>query len=223
MTEQNVPILTIDGPSGSGKGTIAAVVAEKLGWHYLDSGALYRLTALAADRKGISMEDEAALAQVAKELEVRFSDGKTYLAGEEVGKLIRSEAVGSGASKLAVFPLVREALLVCQRSFAQAPGLVTDGRDMGYEVFPEAQIKIFLTASAEERARRRYEQLRAVGSHASFEEIFDMIRLRDERDSNRAVSPLVPAENAHVIDATDLSIDEVLAEVMKLAETSLSK
>ncbi len=217
------PVITIDGPSGAGKGTVSQIVAEKLGWHLLDSGALYRLLALAVSHHGMSVEDVEALKVLAEHLDIQFlqtPEGKVeiILEGEVVTQAIRTETVGNQASKLAAIPEVREGLLVRQRAFAQTPGLVADGRDMGTVVFPEASIKVFLTASAEERAQRRMLQLQDKGDEVNFDELVKTIKERDERDANRAVAPLVPAAGALVIDSTDLSIDEVVEVV--LAEAS---
>ncbi len=219
------PVITIDGPSGSGKGTISQLLAQKLNFHMLDSGALYRLTALAGALQGVAMDDEAALTAVAESLEVLFdTDGETLrivLQGQDVTERIRSETVSMNASRVAAYPGVRGALLERQRAFRQPPGLVADGRDMGTVVFPAAQVKIFLTASAEERARRRYQQLREKGESASFDAILEDIVARDDRDKNRAAAPLKPADNAHILDSTAMSIDAVLASVFAIVETQL--
>lgn len=215
-----VTVVTIDGPSGSGKGTIAALLARELGWGLLDSGALYRLTALAAMNHGVDFEDEASLEVLAGHLDVQFipdEDGKELtivLEGEKVGESLRTEEVGAMASKVAALPGVRRALLQRQRDFAEKPGLVADGRDMGTVVFPEAALKIFLTASAEERAKRRHEQLHQKGIGASFDRLLSDIRVRDARDSQRAVSPLKAADDAEVMDSTRMSIQEVFNEVL---------
>lgn len=212
-----VQILTIDGPSGSGKGTIARLLAKQLGWHMLDSGALYRLTALAAQRRGIELGDAEAVAKVALELDVRFvGDEKAcvLLDGEDVTLAIRSEAAGAAASTVAAHPVVREALLERQRRFAQPPGLVADGRDMGTVVFPDAPVKIYLDASAEVRGLRRYKQLKEKGLDANLDQIIEDIRQRDQRDMQRPVAPLKPADDAHVIDSSDLTVEQVLAECL---------
>jgi cytidylate kinase len=211
----SVPIIAIDGPSASGKGTIAEKVAEKLGFHVLDSGALYRLTALFALRKGISLADEAAVAALAAELPAEFRQGQVWLAGENVSQAIRAEEVGEGASKVAALPAVREALLARQRAYVQAPGLVADGRDMGTVVFPQAQTKVFLTASPEARAERRYKQLIEKGNSANLAALVRDMRARDERDTQRAVAPLKPAPDAQVLDSTEMNIDQVVEAVLE--------
>lgn len=208
------PVLTIDGPSGSGKGTIAARVAGALGWHLLDSGALYRLVGLLATRKGVDFNDENALSELAKTLDVVFLENKIILEKQEVRDEIRTEQAGAAASLVGAVPAVRTALLERQRAFATSPGLVADGRDMGTVVFPGAGAKIFLTASPEERAQRRYNQLIEKGFSASLPTLIDDIRARDERDATRKVAPLAPAEDALVLDSTRLNIDEVTAEVL---------
>lgn len=214
------PVITVDGPSGSGKGTICAMLAKELGWHLLDSGALYRITGLAASRRGLELNDESAVAAVAVNLDVEFIPGEqgvsVVLEGDDVSRTIRTEEVGSLASQVAALPAVREALLKRQRDFRIAPGLIADGRDMGTVVFTDAQIKVFLTASAEERGRRRFEQLRSKGFDASLRALVEDIRARDERDTNRAVAPLRPAEDALVIDSTALTIAEVRDQIMTL-------
>ena len=209
-----VPVIAIDGPSASGKGTVAARVAAALGWHYLDSGALYRLTALAAKRAGVAWDDEAAVAAVAAKLDVVFDGEAIRLAGEEVGEAIRSEEMGTGASKVAALPAVREALLFRQRLFRKAPGLVGDGRDMGSVVFPDAGTKVFLTATAEVRAERRYKQLIAKGIEATITPILQDLRERDERDSQRSVAPLRQTADAELLETSALTIDEAVARVL---------
>lgn len=215
------PIVTIDGPSGSGKGTISRAVAVRVGWHLLDSGALYRLVALAGLKRGIKSDDIEGHAQIAGSMDVRFDvapDGGELvtLAGEEVTRQIRSEEAGQGASRVAAWPPVRAALLDRQRAFAQAPGLIADGRDMGTVVFPEADLKIFLTASPDERALRRYKQLKDKGSDVSLPALSREITERDLRDSTRAVAPLKPAPDAEVIDSTSLTIEQVIDRVIAL-------
>lgn len=221
-----VPVITVDGPSGVGKGTVSQLLARRFGWHFLDSGALYRLTALAAHRSDTSFEDPAALAGVARRLAVEFcpseqGDVSIFLEGQEVTNDIRTEQAGNDASRVAAVPAVREALLERQRAFCQAPGLVADGRDMGTTVFPDAPLKIFLTASAEVRAQRRYKQLKEKGLDANLRNLFVEIAERDERDRNRAVSPLKPAEDAVVIDTSELGIEQVLAAVLAQCRTRL--
>lgn len=220
------PVLAIDGPSGSGKGTVAGLLAKRLGWNLLDSGALYRLLAFAAGNHGIDLTNEEALKVLAAHLDVQFTHAKggqgqhIILEGEDVTDVIRTEQVGAGASQVAALPAVRDALLQRQRAFLEAPGLVADGRDMGTVVFPGASLKIFLTASAEERARRRYLQLKNKGIDSDQAQLAEEISARDERDSQRAVAPLKPAEGAILVDSTSMSIDEVvdsiLAEVSRL-------
>ncbi len=214
---ESIPVITLDGPGGVGKGTISALVAKELGWHYLDSGALYRLTALACQQKGLDFADRDAVADVAEHLRVEFlPDGGILLDGKEVEALIRTEEAGANASKVAAIPQVREALFKRQKAFLQPPGLVADGRDMGTSIFPDADLKVFLTASADERAKRRYKQLIEKGINVNIKSLRKEIQERDERDMNRSASPLKPAEDAHIIDTSDLSIDEVFQEVMRL-------
>jgi len=219
-----VPVLTVDGPGGAGKGTVCHLVAQQLGWHLLDSGALYRLTALAAAKHGVDIANEEALEVLAKHLDVQFKPVQeghvvTILEGEEVTHDIRTEEVGAQASKVAAYPKVRAALLARQRDFAQAPGLVADGRDMGTEVFPGADVKIYLTASAEERALRRYKQLNEKGVEAKIEDLLADIQARDDRDMNRDVAPLRPATDALVVESTRMTIDQVLDVVMTELKT----
>ena len=214
-----VPVIAIDGPSGSGKGTIARRVADALGYHLLDSGALYRLVALAARKSGISLENGAELAQLAVELDVRFDsdangEERIWLGGEDVTGEIRTEEAGAGASAVAQIPAVREALFERQRAFQQAPGLVADGRDMGTQVFPDAVLKVFLTASAEERARRRHKQLKDKGLDVSLAALSRDIEDRDKRDSERSVAPLRPAEDARILDSSGQSIEAVTNTVL---------
>jgi 3-phosphoshikimate 1-carboxyvinyltransferase len=209
-----VPVIAVDGPSASGKGTVAARVAAALGWHYLDSGALYRLTALAARRAGVAWDDEAQVAAIAAGLDVLFGEDSIRLAGEEVGEAIRSEEISSGASRVAALPAVRAALLFRQRAFRQAPGLVADGRDMGSVVFPDASPKVFLTASVEVRAERRYKQLIEKGIAAKLPPLLLDLRERDERDSQRSVAPLQQERDAELLDTTHLTIENAVAQVL---------
>lgn len=217
-----VPVITIDGPSGSGKGTISRAVAGHLGFHLLDSGALYRLVALAGRRTGIDLEDAKGLAELAGRLNLRFGSGpqgaeQVLLDGEDVTAAIRSEEAGNDASRVAALAAVRVALLERQRNFARPPGLVADGRDMGTVVFPDATLKVYLAASPEERARRRYKQLMEKGLPANLAGLSHAISERDRRDLMRAVAPLKPSADAVVIDSTGLTIDQVVAQVLQLA------
>ncbi len=213
--EESPPVIAIDGPSASGKGTIAQGVARALGFHYLDSGALYRLVALAARRQGIGLSDPQALAALAQGLEATFDGDQVILEGERVTDAIRSEEVSQAASRVAALAPVRSALLARQRAFRQPPGLVAEGRDMGTQVFPDARLKIFLTASAEERARRRYKQLMDKGMRVSMSDLVREIAERDRRDRERAVAPLRQAEDAVLIDTTSLTVDEIVRAVVE--------
>lgn len=216
----DIPVLTIDGPSGSGKGTLAQRMAAELGWHYLDSGALYRVLAQAALQAEIDLADESALAELAATLPVTFdveADKLTVLLNDQdVSLLIRSEQAGNAASKVAAIPAVRSALLQRQRDFRQLPGLVTDGRDMGTVVFPDAPYKVYLTASAEVRASRRYKQLKEKGIDSNLADLIKEITERDERDQQRDVAPLKPAADAIILDSTALGIDAVFQRVSEL-------
>ena len=211
---QAVPVIAIDGPSASGKGTVAARVASALGWHYLDSGALYRLTALAAQRAGVDWADEAGVAAIAAELDVVFGEGSVLLSGDEVSEAIRQEDISAGASRVAALPAVRSALLFRQRLFRRAPGLVADGRDMASVVFPDAATRIFLTASVEVRAARRHKQLIEKGITASIQPLLLDLRARDERDSQRAVAPLQQIESAHLLETSNLTIEQAVKQVL---------
>lgn len=215
MTEA-VPVIAIDGPSASGKGTVAQRVAETLGYHYLDSGALYRIVALAGLHAGISWQDEAALARLAGHLDIRFEGGRILLDGSDVSEAVRSEQMSRGASEVAIHPGVRSALFELQRSFRKAPGLVADGRDMGSVVFPEAATKVFLTASAGVRAERRYKQLIAKGIDANLAEILQDLQSRDARDRQRTVAPLQQCPDATLLDTDPLTIDQAVQTVLDL-------
>jgi len=212
--EPAVPVIAIDGPSASGKGTIAHQVAQNLGFHYLDSGALYRLVACVALRRAVAADAAAALARIATELDADFSGGKVLLNGEDITDAIRAEPVGEAASRIAMVPAVRQALLGRQRAFRRPPGLVAEGRDMGSVVFPDAVLKIYLTAGPEERARRRHKQLIEKGMNANMAALLQDIRQRDERDSARAVAPLQKSSDADLLDTTSMSITVAVAEVL---------
>ena len=222
----SAPVIAIDGPGGSGKGTVALRLARDLDWHLLDSGALYRLVAVAAMDHGVAADDEEALGQVAARLDVDFGQSEQgmliVLDGKDVTARLRAEAVSLLSSRIAALPAVRAALVQRQRAFRRAPGLVADGRDMGTVIFPDAKLKIFLTASAEARAERRHKQLKEKGENVNLSRLFREIKMRDERDRSRAVSPLKPANDAHVIDSTELSIDEVLQKIHELLDKSAS-
>ena len=225
--QESTPVITIDGPSGAGKGTVARIVADQLGWHLLDSGAIYRVLAVAIQHHQLALDDEEPLIPMAAHLDVQFEinsqgEAKVILEGENVTDIIRTEEVGELASKIAAFPRVREALLRRQRAFSVSPGLIADGRDMGTVVFPKAPVKIFLTASAEERADRRFNQLKEKGIDVNIVRLLDDIRQRDERDQNRKVAPLIPAEGALIIDSTDISITEVVNEILMFANGKLT-
>lgn len=208
------PVLAVDGPGGAGKGTLCRRVAEKLGWQLLDSGALYRLVAVAAADAGTALDDEPALAALARDLPVRFAGERVLLGGRDVSAEIRSEACGERASRVAALPAVRTALVGLQRGFRRPPGLVADGRDMGTVIFPDAELKVFLTASAEERAMRRYKQLKEKGFDVNLRDLSAEVAARDRRDAERAVAPLRPAPDAYVLDSTELNIDQVVEAVL---------
>ncbi len=209
-----VPVITIDGPTASGKGTVASRVAGHLGFALLDSGALYRLTALSALNAGIDLTDESALAALAAGLDVRFEGERILLSSQEVSLEIRAEAVGVAASKIATLPAVRQALVGLQHGFRRAPGLVADGRDMGTVIFPDAPLKVFLTASVEARAERRYKQLIEKGFPANMADLLQDLRERDARDTQRAVAPLKPAEGAHLLDTSHMGIEPAVKQVL---------
>lgn len=218
MTIDQIPLITIDGPSGSGKGTLASLLSSRLGYHLLDSGAIYRVLAFAAQEKGIGTDDQQALVCLAHDLPVVFAIKNEkriiLLAGDDISSIIRTETVGAKASTIATLPSVREALLQRQRDFLASPGLIADGRDMGTVVFPNAPLKLFLTASAEERAKRRFEQLKTAGENVTLDSLINEIKARDERDTNRAVAPLIPAADAILIDSTGMNINQVLERVL---------
>lgn len=219
-----MPVLTIDGPSGVGKGTVARIVAQKQNWYLLDSGAIYRAFSLAVDAREVDITDEKALGKIAQTLDLEFKTQlgnelvSVYLDGKDVSTILRTEKTGEMASKIASIGVVRTALLKRQKDFAKLPGLVADGRDMGTIVFPDAPFKVYLTASADERANRRLKQLQAQGSKGIILQILAKVKARDERDSSRKHSPLKPAKDALIIDTTELSIDEVIAQVVALIE-----
>lgn len=216
-----IPVLTIDGPSGAGKGTVARILAARLGWNFLDSGAIYRALALAALDRSIPLDDEAALTRLGRSLDVHFETGdppRVLLWGVDITDRLATEACGSAASKVAALPKVRQALLDKQREFRRAPGLVADGRDMGTVVFPDARYKIFLTASAEVRALRRYKQLKGKGIDVNLLKLTKEIEERDRRDRERPVAPLKPADDAVIIDSSELSIDEVVQCCLEIVD-----
>jgi cytidylate kinase len=211
-----IPVIAIDGPTASGKGTVAQMVAERLGYHYLDSGSLYRLAALAAVRNGLALDTghESAIADIARGLDIRFVNDKTFLSGQDVSNEIRTEAAGQNASVVAALPLVRQALLERQRDFRTPPGLVCDGRDMASVVFPNADLKVFLTASVEARAERRTKQLKQKGMSAIMADVVKELRIRDDRDMNRPVAPLKRLSDAQLLDTTDISASEAVDRII---------
>jgi cytidylate kinase len=215
MNTSTIPVIAIDGPTASGKGTVAHRVAAHLGFHYLDSGALYRLTALSALRRGVALNDEHALAKTAEGLLCKFVGDEVWLANENVTAAIRAEEVGNTASKIAALPAVRHALVGLQLGFRTTPGLVADGRDMGTVIFPNAVLKVFLTASVEARAYRRYKQLIDKGFSANMQDLLKDLRERDARDSNRAIAPLKPAEGAYLLDTSDMTADQAVDQVLR--------
>jgi cytidylate kinase len=214
ISSNNAPVIAIDGPSASGKGTVAALVAEALGFHYLDSGALYRLVALAARQAGADPADETRLAEIARSMDVEFRGGSAWLSGRDVGAAMRSEEVGVAASQVAARPAVRAALLERQRALRRAPGLVADGRDMGSIVFPDAPLKVFLTADLGTRAERRYKQLKEKGMYAKMPDVVEELRRRDERDSARPVAPLKHYPDAIFLDTTGISADQAVERIL---------
>ena len=221
MTVSSIPVIAIDGPTASGKGTVAQRVAERLGFHYLDSGSLYRLAALAAIKQGQDLADAEAVTKIAANMDVAFRDGKTLLDGRDVGDEIRTEAASQNASRVAALPSVRNALLNLQRDFRAAPGLVADGRDMGSVVFSDAVLKVYLTASAETRAERRTKQLKEKGMSAIINDVVKELCARDERDMNRPVAPLKHYSDAYLIDTTGISADAAVQKILSLAQKSL--
>lgn len=211
-----VPVIAIDGPTASGKGTVAEKVASRLGFHYLDSGALYRLVALAADRAGIDLADGAAVAGLAATLDIRFAGGRIWLDHDDVTDELRTERAGQNASRVAAHPAVRAVLLQRQRAFRRQPGLVCDGRDMGSVVFPDATVKFFLTASVEARAKRRTKQLKEKGMSAIMADVVKELRIRDDRDMSRPVAPLKHYPDAYLIDTTEISADQAVEEILRV-------
>jgi cytidylate kinase len=215
MPNSNIPVIAIDGPTASGKGTVASRVADRLGFHLLDSGALYRLTALAAMRAGADLASEQEVATIAARLNCRFVGHDVFVGEENVTQKIRAEAVGNTASRIAALPAVREALFDLQLRFRTAPGLVADGRDMGTVIFPGAKLKVFLTASVAARAERRYKQLIGKGFSANIDDLLADLQARDARDMNRAVAPLAPAADAYILDSSNMTADEAVEQVLK--------
>ena len=215
MSNNHVPVIAVDGPTASGKGTVAQRVARILGFHYLDSGALYRLTALSAVKKNMSLTDEHGLANLAAELPCRFEGDEVFLANEDVSNAIRAEEIGNAASRIASLPAVRQALYGLQLQFREAPGLVADGRDMGTVLFPHASLKVFLTASVEARAQRRHKQLIDKGFSANIDDLRSDLSERDARDANRPIAPLKPAEDAHLLDTSELTAEQAVERVLE--------
>jgi CMP/dCMP kinase len=215
MTISAIPVITIDGPTASGKGTVAQMVAGRLGFHYLDSGALYRLAALAAMRQQVELNDEQTLAGLAENLDCSFNDGAIFLGKEDVTNAIRAEAVGNAASRIAALPAVRRALVGLQLKFQSKPGLVADGRDMGTVIFPQATLKVFLTASPEARAQRRYKQLIDKGFSANMHDLRKDLTERDARDASRAIAPLKPAEGAYLLETSDMNAEQAVEQVLR--------
>ncbi len=220
MALNNIPVIAIDGPSASGKGTVAQIVAEKLGYHYLDSGALYRIVALAAFEQNINWDAEQTVAKIIPQLTIQFEHGEIYLNAVNVSEKIRTEQMGQGASKVAAHPLVRLALVALQNSFRKVPGLVADGRDMATVIFPDARTKIFLTASAEVRADRRYKQLTNKGLEADYQAILKDLQDRDARDSERSVAPLQQAQDALLLETSHLNIEQAVNKVLEAYSAS---
>ncbi len=225
---QPIPVLTIDGPSGSGKGTISRAVAQRLGWHYLDSGAIYRAVGLAAAWEGVDLSDADSVAACAARTEIRFitdGEGEPHIVvnGKDATRQLRTETAGAAASAIAAHPPVRLALMDLQKRFRKSPGLVADGRDMGTVIFPDARFKVFLTASAGERAKRRYKQLKEKGVSVTLDSLLHEIAARDERDAGRAVAPLKPAEDAVIVDSTGVPITEVIERVLAVLPDSLRR
>jgi cytidylate kinase len=216
------PVIAIDGPTASGKGTVASLVAEKLGFHYLDSGALYRLVALASEKEGIDVKNSSKLGLLVPKLLISFKNGQIFLNGEDVTDAIRTESMGLRASALAIHPEVRSALVGLQRSFRQPPGLVADGRDMASVIFPDAVLKVFLTATADARAERRYKQLIAKGISAKLEDLLQDLQERDARDSSRGAAPLLVADGAKVLETSDLSIDQAVKTVLDWYKSAIA-
>lgn len=222
----SIPVITVDGPSGTGKGTISLLLAKHLGWHYLDSGAIYRVLALAAKKQSIAYDDTERLLALASNLDLDFeindsNSVKVLLNNKDVTREVRSESCGKNASLISSNPQIRAALLERQRDFAKSPGLITDGRDMGTVVFPRATLKLYLNATLEERAKRRYSQLQLLGNAVNLEQVVDELAKRDERDTNRAHSPLKPAADAIIIDTTNLNITQLFGFVLELTEEHL--